>query len=89
MKVFRFEFSPNAERAFAHFDKGFQKRVLDKLEFFEKSKDPLSFAKKLKGLDNIYRFRVGDYRVFVQPKEGGSWIVLVILKIGHRRDVYE
>jgi len=89
MKDFRFEFSPNAERAFAHFDKGFQNRVLDKLEFFEKSGDPLRLAKKLKGLDNIYRFRMGDYRILVQPKENGNWVVLVILKIGHRRAVYE
>lgn len=89
MKDFRFEFSPNSERAFALFNKSFQKRVLDKLEFFEQSGDALSFAKKLKGLDNIYRFRVGDYRILVQPKEDGSWVVLVILKIAHRREVYE
>ena len=88
MKTFRFEFSPNSERAFALLNKSFQKRLLDKLEFFEHASDTMSYAKKLKGLGNIYRFRVGDYRILVRPREDGRLVVLVILKIAHRRDVY-
>lgn len=88
MKTFRFEFSPHSERAFALFDKSFQKRLLDKLDFFERASDTMSYAKKLKGLENTYRFRVGDYRVLVRPREDGSLVVLVILKIAHRKEVY-
>ena len=89
MNPFRFEFSPHSERAFALFDKTFQRRLLDKLDFFEQASDTMSHAKKLNGLENTYRFRVGDYQVLVRPREDGSLVILVILKIARRKDIYE
>jgi mRNA-degrading endonuclease RelE of RelBE toxin-antitoxin system len=89
MKTFHFEFSPHSEQTFALFSKPFQKRLLDKLEFFENSGSALKYAKKLKGLDDLYRFRVGDYRILVRPRADGSLVVLVILKIAHRKEAYE
>lgn len=88
-KFYQFQFSKNAERQFADFEVVIQRRIVKKLDFYEKSDNPLSFAKKLKGLDGKFSFRVGDYRVIVVPKDANSFIVLVILKIGHRREVYE
>lgn len=88
-KIYQFQFSKNAERQFADFEAVIQRRIVKKLDFYEKSENPLSFAKKLKGLDDKFSFRVGDYRVIVVPKDANNFIVLVILKIGHRREVYE
>jgi len=62
---------------------------LNKIEFYEKTKKPLSFAKKLKGFDDRFSFRVGDYRIIVTPKNSDTFIILVVLKIGHRREVYD
>ena len=48
--------------------------------------DPASLAnnvKRLKGVDAL-RLRVGDYRVIFTE----DLVVLTILKIGHRKDVY-
>lgn len=87
-KNYQFQFSKNAERQFADFEAVIQRRIVKKLDFYEKSENPLSFAKKLKGLDGKFSFRVGDYRVIVVPKDANNFIVLVILKIGHRREVY-
>jgi len=41
---------------------------------------------KLIGEDNLYRLRVGDYRIIyaLQDKK----LVVLIVKIGHRREVY-
>jgi mRNA interferase RelE/StbE len=41
---------------------------------------------KLSGEANLYRIRVGDYRVIynIEDKE----LVVLIIKIGNRRDVY-
>lgn len=89
MKPYQFQFSPHAEHDFVRFPHILQKRILRKLQFFEASKTPLKFAKKLQGEDDRYRFRIGDYRVIVTPKEKYIMVILVILKIGHRRDVYE
>lgn len=43
--------------------------------------------KKLKGTDSLYRIRIQDYRVlyFIENKI----IKVTIIKIGHRKEVYE
>jgi len=43
--------------------------------------------KKLKGLKNMYRIRVGDYRVIYTIHQ--QTITIEILKIGHRKDIYD
>lgn len=54
----------------------------------ELKNDPLpSGNKKLKGTsDNIYRIRIGDYRIVYEINYADTTIV--IIKIGHRSDVY-
>ena len=66
------------------------KRIVGKLDFFIKSGDPLSYAKKLKSLKKeTYRFRVGDYRIlFRLDKEQRKIVILVVLRIVHRKSVY-
>jgi mRNA interferase RelE/StbE len=43
-------------------------------------------VEKLKGRDNLYRVRSGDYRILYQISDRLKQITVV--KIGHRRDVY-
>lgn len=88
-KPFKFQFTPSAEGQFAVLPKVLQKRIFYKLTFFEKSPNPFAYAKKLKGPENIYRFRIGDYRIIVTPQDRHTFVILLILKIGHRREVYE
>lgn len=40
--------------------------------------------KKMKGIDNLYRLRVNDYRVLFTP----TYEIIYIEKIGSRGDVY-
>ena len=44
-------------------------------------------VKKLSTSKNGYRIRVGDYRVLYQVTDKNVMVVLV-LKVAHRRDVY-
>ena len=46
------------------------------------------WARRLKGEQDLWRLRVGDYRVIYQIREDGEVWVLIV-RIGHRRDVYE
>jgi mRNA interferase RelE/StbE len=47
--------------------------------------DPLPRgAVKLRGSDDVYRVRVGDYRILYRVLAG----TVLIARIGHRRDVY-
>lgn len=49
--------------------------------------DPRRFGKLLKAnLVGLWRYRVGDYRIICQIKDG-EMIVLVVA-VGHRRDIY-
>ena len=45
-----------------------------------------SGVKKLKGYENIYRIRVGDYRVIYEVKD--QEILVLIISSVHRRDAY-
>jgi len=40
----------------------------------------------MSGYDDVYRIRVGNYRVIYEID--GKQITIVILKIGHRKEVY-
>lgn len=49
--------------------------------------DPWLHGKALKGnLKGIWRYRVGDYRLFATIKE--DIITIYIFEIGHRREIY-
>lgn len=41
---------------------------------------------KLAGAPDLYRLRVGDYRIVYQVKD--TALVVFVLSIGHRREVY-
>lgn len=43
-------------------------------------------ARKLTGYDDTFRIRVGIYRILYSVSE--RELVIIILKIGHRGDVY-
>ena len=43
-------------------------------------------AKKLKGADDLYRIRMGNYRVIYQVQDRA--LVVLVVKIGHRQGVY-
>lgn len=63
-----------------------QKRILSKLEFFISSPNPLVFADHLVNRETgEYRFRIGDYRVIFDVEDES----LIILTLGHRREIYK
>ncbi len=50
--------------------------------------DPRRFGKGLKAdLAGLWRYRVGDYRILCQIKDGD--LIVLVVAVGHRRDVYE
>lgn len=51
--------------------------------------NPLAKSKKLSGpLNGLYRYRIGNYRAVFQLDESSNPIILTILRIKHRKDVY-
>jgi mRNA interferase RelE/StbE len=43
-------------------------------------------SKKLKGSNNVYRLRIGNYRVIYTITD--QILIVTIIKIGHRKSVY-
>ncbi len=62
-----------------------RRRVLDKIAELGENPFPRGIV-KLHGEENIYRLRVGDYRVLYEfyPQQ----LVILIAKIDHRSTVY-
>lgn len=50
--------------------------------------DPRQIGKPLKGseLGSFWRYRVGDYRLLCEIRDGA--LVVLVLEVGHRRDIY-
>lgn len=85
---YNFAFTEKGEASFAAIARVIQKRIFNKLQFFIQQKDPFIFAKKLAGAQALYRFRVGDYRIIFSPVSDNEITILLITKVGHRKDVY-
>lgn len=84
-------YSKSAEFDLSRLDLPVATRILKKIKFFAGQNNPLLFAKRLQGVEEPhYRFRIGDYRaIFRLDSRTDSLVLLVIIKIAHRREVYE
>lgn len=76
--------SDNAKKDLRKLDNTSTKRILLKIDDF--SKNPSQFEiKKLKSTDDLFRIRVGNFRIIFEYLDKD----IVILKIGHRKDIYK
>lgn len=78
-----------AKSAFAGLEKltlTIQQRIIQKLRFYINQKNPLAYAERLKDFSlGQWRFRIGDYRAVFDVDENK----IIILKIGHRKNIYK
>lgn len=79
-------FAKKASRLFAKIPHEMQKRIIAKLDWYGDQEEPLGFAEPLTDFGiGEYRFRVGDYRIIFDLDNEGD---ILILLVGHRRDIY-
>ncbi len=83
------DISDVAERQLKKLDAPIQKRILDWLdERLEGCKNPRHFGEPLKGDHaGFWRYRIGDFRVLCEIQD--EKIIVLVLAIGHRREVYK
>ena len=82
---YRIEFKRSAAKALKKIPKSDQKRVAERVDSLsEKLPDPATT--KMKGDNPFHRIRVGDYRIIYEIH--GDILLIVVLKIGHRKEVY-
>lgn len=82
------ELSDTAAAELARLDRAVQRRILAFLrERVAVADDPRQLAKALSGrFAGLWRLRVGDYRLIADIQHG--CLRVLVLDIGHRRDVY-
>ena len=83
------DISDVAERQLKKLDAPIQKRILDWLDKrLEGCKNPRHFGEPLKGDHaGFWRYRIGDFRVLCEIQD--EKIIVLVLAIGHRREVYK
>jgi mRNA interferase RelE/StbE len=87
--VWTVEFDDRARRELRKLAPETQQSILSYLrERVAGSSDPRQYGKPLRmNLAGLWRYRVGDYRLICRIEE--NRLVVLVLKVGHRRDVYE
>lgn len=84
--MYSYEFKVQAVKDLKRLPKEIQKRIIKKLDFFISTSNPLNFAEKLINFEiGEYRFRIGDYRAIFDVEEER----IIILTVGHRREIYK
>lgn len=86
--VWKIEYLASVRKAMRKLDRQAAGRILDFMdERVAQLDDPRSVGAALKGMpEKIWRYRVGDYRVLCEIQDGK--LVVLVVEIGHRSDVY-
>lgn len=78
-------YKDSAGKELRKLDKEAQRRLLMAIETLEITPRP-DGVKKLKARFNQYRIRVGSYRVVYEIQD--EEVLVLVLRVAHRRDVY-
>ena len=87
--VWQIEFDPRALKELSKLDKPVQKRIVQVLrERIASLHDPRSIGEALRGeeLGRFWKYRIGDYRLVCEILD--DKIIILVLRIGNRKDVY-
>jgi mRNA interferase RelE/StbE len=87
--VWKIEISETAKQQLSKLDQPVSRRILKFLsQRLGKLDDPRSIGKALHGsrLGEFWRYRVGDYRIIGRIEN--DYLVVLVLRIGHRHRVY-
>jgi len=85
MARYKIEISRTAEKQLKKLSKDDQKRVVAAM--LDLAENPLpKGSRKLTGYEDVYRIRVGHFRILYSCVARA--LIIIVLKIGHRKDVY-
>ena len=85
MASYRIEVSATAERQIRKLPPADQVRVIRVIRALSTDPRPVG-CRELSGHDDVFRVRVGRYRVLYSIED--RRLVIIVLKVGDRKDVY-
>jgi mRNA interferase RelE/StbE len=77
--------APPAECQLRSFSASIQNRLVKRMKTLQQDPRPRG-VKKLAGADDLYRIREGDFRIIYTIQDKA--LLILVLKIGDRKDVY-
>lgn len=85
MARYRIEISRTAERQLRGLQREDRRRIVQGMLALGSDPHPPG-SRKLTGYEDVYRIRVGVFRILYSVE--GRKLIVIILKIGHRKDIY-
>jgi len=86
MACYKIEWRPSAKRELKKLEKPLISKLIGVIDELGKNPFPLG-CKKLVSTEHTYRIRMGDYRIVYSVFQ--DQLIVEIVKIGHRREVYK
>jgi mRNA interferase RelE/StbE len=88
-RIWRVEFNPDAARDLRKLGSNAERAILRYLrQRIATTDDPRRFGHALThDLKGLWRYRVGDYRIVAEIRD--DRFVVVVVTVGHRREVYD
>ncbi len=83
--AYRVEFKPSARRQLRKLPLDAQARIVARAEALAHDPRPQG-VEHLAGGDDLYRIRVGDYRIVYKIYD--RVLLVLVVRLGHRREVY-
>lgn len=82
--AYRLLWSQNSLKHLSKLEKSIADRIIKKTDSI--LDDPFSYIERLTGF-NLYKLRVGDYRVVMSIDRGN--LVILVVEVGHRKNIYD
>ena len=86
MGQYNIEFAPAVARQVGSIPRKQQMRIASKIDALASDPRPPGCV-KLKGSEDIYRIRVGDYRILYQVRDEA--LLVLVVKVGKREIIYK
>lgn len=83
--VYAVEFAPGADRGLRKLAPQIQMRLRPRIDALANNPRPPR-ARKLRGADELWRIRVGEYRIVYEIRD--KVLLVLIVRIAHRREAY-
>ncbi len=85
MANYKLTISSTAEKTLKKVPKKDLRKIIELIQSLAIQPRPLG-CRKLSGEEDTYRVRQGNYRVIYEIKD--QKLIVLVLKIGHRKDIY-
>ena len=86
MKFYQVVLSKTAEKTLSKLPALIVSKIIPVLQSLENNPRPIG-CKKLKGFSNLWRIRIGNYRIIYAIED--VILLIDVREIGHRKDIYK